>query len=127
MPLSSHESRSESAADTYARILLAKRIGYPLWSPEPPNIPSGYEIEGIRIGDVGIIDSDGQFDYLFNVCLRRENPLNRRSPPSLVPFAFEADDVKIKQDIFKHNTVIGSESIHETLIFPQVEHPRYEP
>jgi hypothetical protein len=51
----------ESATETYTRILLKRRIGYPLWMPEPHNLPPEYEALGIRIGDVGIVNENGLF------------------------------------------------------------------
>jgi hypothetical protein len=45
----------------------AKRIGYPLWYPEPLNGPPEHALEGISIGDLGFITFDGHFQYLFNI------------------------------------------------------------
>jgi hypothetical protein len=58
----------ESISHLYTRILLLKRIGYPLWFPEPSMYPSGYSGQGVSVGDVGLITYDGHFDFLFNIC-----------------------------------------------------------
>ena len=73
-----HSSQAGSDSDIYARILLSKRIGYPLWWPTPPELPSEHRRQGINIGDVGKIWFDGKFLFLFNVFLNSDNPANHR-------------------------------------------------
>lgn len=69
--------------DLYAQQLLLKGNGYPLWDPQPkrhfgdPSAPAG-----VAIGDVGIITADGGFDFLFNVCVPADHPINPRDLPS---------------------------------------------
>ncbi|KAF8995329.1 hypothetical protein BDQ17DRAFT_1211610, partial [Cyathus striatus] len=63
--------------ELYARLLWIKGRGFPLWYPSPEaNLPAEYRKNGIRIGDVGIINSSGQFDFLFNICLAADHPVN---------------------------------------------------
>ena len=81
-------------------------------------------MEGIRIGDLGIIDEDGQFEFYFNVCLTADHPINRRSPRSMEPFHFDPDDVKINDNAFAPDQVIESESIQHQLLDSQLESPR---
>jgi hypothetical protein len=117
-----HQYPSESASDAYARILLTKRIGYPLWIPEPANNPRGYEREGVRIGDVGIITFNGGFRCIFNVCLSVNHPLNRRAPPSLEPFGFHhEEDAERRRGIYRRGCVISSNSIRGTSDNSQME------
>ena len=65
---------STSTADIYARCLLPLKEGYPLYYPELPRRRGAgpnyeaYRRQGIDVGDVGIITSDGDFDFLFNIC-----------------------------------------------------------
>jgi hypothetical protein len=109
------QNHSESASDTYARILLTKRIGYPLWYPEPANNPRGYEREGVRIGDIGIITFRGGFRCIFNICLPADDPINRRAPPSLVPFGFQrGDDTEEMSGVYHCGCVISSSSIQDS-------------
>ncbi|KDQ58162.1 hypothetical protein JAAARDRAFT_57909 [Jaapia argillacea MUCL 33604] len=68
----------ESTHETYARLLLPKRDGYPLWVPEPTglsNIPTLYREDGYQIGDVGVVNHSGGFRVFFNVCEDRGESL----------------------------------------------------
>jgi hypothetical protein len=117
-----HQNHSDSASDAYSRILLARRIGYPLWVPEPSDQPPEYAVRGIHIGDVGIVDSDGQFDFFFNVCLPVEHPINHQAPPTLVPFKIQlARDVKRRPDIYPPETVIESRTIQNSRLRMEVQ------
>ena len=118
----------ESATETYTRILLKQRIGYPLWMPEPHNLPPEYEALGIRIGDVGIVNENGLFEFSFNICLPANDPINSAFPlpPSFVPFTYTSTQVTRRNGIFLRDTVIVGRSVRERLINPQVLHGRYE-
>jgi hypothetical protein len=73
----------QTASDVYARSLLPEGHGFPMWVPKPAdNLPQEYRDRGIDIGDVGIVTSDGSFDFLFNICLPFDHPINLgRTPP----------------------------------------------
>jgi hypothetical protein len=107
------QNHSESASDAYARIPLTNRIGHPLWIPEPANNPRGYEREGVRIGDVGIITLLNGFRCIFNVCLPVSHPINRRAPPSLEPFEFQRNHDTERSEIYPCGCVISSNSIQD--------------
>ena len=70
-----------SDASVYARQLIRKRHGYPLWCPEPYGSSPVYVATGVSIGDVGYVTDDGAFETLFNICSDAENPLNRKGVP----------------------------------------------
>jgi hypothetical protein len=73
---------SSVASNLYARRLLSEGHGYPLWIPEPNDfLPPEYQELGTRIGDVGLVTSDGAFDYLFNVCRPASHPINLGRTP----------------------------------------------
>ena len=48
----------DSPQNVYAKN-LPKYLGFPLWIPEPSNsLPENYKLDGLQIGDVGIVDSE---------------------------------------------------------------------
>ncbi|KAJ3793000.1 hypothetical protein GGU11DRAFT_442229 [Lentinula aff. detonsa] len=92
MPDSAHNRISTSfvESDVYARMLLLRKKGYPLWKPKSENsrLPEAYRREGVHIGDVGILTDSGGFDYLFNVCHESGHELNLgRVPEGFKPIS----------------------------------------
>jgi hypothetical protein len=86
---------SRVASDVYSRRLLVKGLGYPLWVPEPNNLlPAQYQDIGVRIGDVGRVTSKGSFDFLFNICLPQDHPINQGRTPDY----FETIEVELSRD-----------------------------
>lgn len=79
----------------YSKLLSSRGHGYPLYIPEPnENLPYEYRQRGISIGDVGIITSDGGFDFLFNVCLSATDPINNDNvPEGFVPLVLDQRDI----------------------------------
>ncbi|KAJ7366214.1 hypothetical protein DFH08DRAFT_763368, partial [Mycena albidolilacea] len=72
-----------SDRDLYSRLLLAKGHGYPLSYPQPlDDLPPESSAEGIQIGDVGVLTSDGGFDPLFNICRLAQDDRNRFGVPA---------------------------------------------
>ncbi len=55
---------------TYTDLLLCKDLGYPLHYPEPCTNALRTGWSGVSIGDVGIINNKGGFDFKFNVIER---------------------------------------------------------
>ncbi|KIK52188.1 hypothetical protein GYMLUDRAFT_50052 [Collybiopsis luxurians FD-317 M1] len=73
---------SSNEIEDYVRLLLTQKKGYPLWNPRPGDwLPPVYKEAGVRIGDVGIVTEFGEFDYLFNVCLPPDDPVNAGRVP----------------------------------------------
>jgi hypothetical protein len=64
-----------SHQDAFARHGFLE--GYPLWNPAPVLLPRRRQTDGLRIGDVGVIDRDGCFNALFNICSPRDLALER--------------------------------------------------
>jgi hypothetical protein len=73
-----------SLHEVYHDELLTQGRGLPLWIPGPtPSLPQAYRQDGINVGDVGIIRPDRPFDFLFNVFLPPDHPVNSEGVPSL--------------------------------------------
>jgi hypothetical protein len=100
------------ASDVYARILLAKGIGYPLWIPEPSACLPEYGTEGVSVGDVGVITFDGHFDFLFNIFLPPDHTNNRFAPPGFLPLpSLQETDVNRRHNIHSPGCVLCSTTI----------------
>ncbi|KAJ7618629.1 hypothetical protein FB45DRAFT_169813 [Roridomyces roridus] len=71
-----------SDSDHYSRLLIPKRLGYPVFYPQPfDDSPPESRRLGTQIGDVGVITDDGAFDPIFNICRSADDPLNRFGVP----------------------------------------------
>ena len=84
--------------EMYEQHLLLKNRGFPLWIPQPNvRLPIPYRAKGVCIGDVGIVTSLGGFDFLFNICRERGDPINPEElPDKFVPIdpALNPTDVR---------------------------------
>ncbi|KIK58844.1 hypothetical protein GYMLUDRAFT_691122 [Collybiopsis luxurians FD-317 M1] len=77
----------------YVQELLFLRKGYPLWHPKPAeNMPEAYRKEGVRIGDVGLLNESGEFYFLFNACLPADDPVNSGRVPEGFKPIYGLDD-----------------------------------
>jgi hypothetical protein len=91
----------------YAESLLPKGYGYPLWLPEPNEfLPEDYQKCGAGIGDVGLVNPDGSFDYLFNVCLPASHSFNVDRTPE----DFEYVELRMSHDMHRNSGAHGPES-----------------
>jgi hypothetical protein len=82
-------------SELYSRLLLPKRLGFPLFNPEPyPNEPS----DGIQIGDVGTLTKEGSFDFCFNVLSPADSRRNRLGvPPDFQPLVLPPDAITVSR------------------------------
>ncbi|KAL0057084.1 hypothetical protein AAF712_016292 [Marasmius tenuissimus] len=97
-------------SQVYIRTLYSRGHGCALWVPEPNDeLPPDYLSTGTRIGDVGLIGPDGQFDFLFNVCLPEEDPINQYNgvPPEFEPLVWDGRCTK-KKKFFRAQQPIAS-------------------
>ncbi|KAJ6492852.1 hypothetical protein C8R47DRAFT_424145 [Mycena vitilis] len=68
--------------------MLNQGHGYPLARPLSTTFPVAYLRRGISIGDVGLVREDGMFDFLFNIYLPADHPINdgvRNVPTDFAP------------------------------------------
>lgn len=76
------------------------------------------------IGDVGIITSDGDFDFLFSICLPSRHPINSgRVPPGFMPLKLDRRrDVAKTPDIHSPGSDIASTSVRMKTLGSDIEH-----
>jgi len=72
----------QRSSDIYYRRLAVKGRGSPMWVTEPSTtLPNAYRRRGIAVGDVGILTAFGAFDFMFNICLPADHPINQQGLP----------------------------------------------
>ncbi|KAI6013009.1 hypothetical protein EDC04DRAFT_724719 [Pisolithus marmoratus] len=103
---------SGSFQDLYAKHLPCAKYGYPLRMPEPMStLPEDYQEHGLQIGDVGIVDTSGQFDVLFNICKGSNNALH---VPRGVPENFQPVQPVKDADVRCSDNAISAGPIHSS-------------
>ncbi|KAI6103757.1 hypothetical protein EV401DRAFT_696527 [Pisolithus croceorrhizus] len=113
---------SDSFQDVYAKYLQHHDYGiygYPLRMPEPMStLPENYQDFGLQIGDVGVVDREGQFNVLFNICKRDDNAVNVHGVPDnfqpVEQAAVKSNDKAIRSDaIYSHGIKRNVESAND--------------
>ena len=107
--------------ETYSRSLLTTGNGFALWDVAGSHIrgPDGVEqMEGISIGDVGIIDPNGQFIFGFNIFTSAEDSLHKNRVPDdfkeMDPPLDRASEVQHFPDHFSPGSIISSQGVKVT-------------
>ena len=103
--------------EIYERHLMLKGRGIPLWIPQPNiRLPIPYRAKGVCIGDVGIVTAYGGFDFLFNICRARDDPINPQVlPDNFVPVYPPLDPTDIREfREFSSGNYLSSSSIVES-------------
>ncbi|KAJ6451933.1 hypothetical protein C8R45DRAFT_848119, partial [Mycena sanguinolenta] len=66
----------------YCTQMLRQGRGFPLYIPGPSRLlPDEYQENGIQIGDIGTVTPEGLFDFLFNIYLPADHPININGVP----------------------------------------------
>ena len=110
---------SASPSEVYVRQLLPKKNGLPLLVPEPyDNLPLEYRETGVRIGDVGTHTDDGSFDFLFNICVPADDPVNSLHgvPDGFEPVPLAEAEISTIQKMHKKGSVISSATVKQESI-----------
>ncbi|KAF9556168.1 hypothetical protein CPC08DRAFT_105050 [Agrocybe pediades] len=102
--------------ETYSRSFISTGNGFAPWnvygitSPRP----AGHLQQGVSIGDVGLIDPDGDFAYMFNIFLPPDDPLQERGvPEGFEPLPLDlVSSVKTKPAHFPSRTILCSKGIN---------------
>ncbi|KAJ7364430.1 hypothetical protein DFH08DRAFT_273317 [Mycena albidolilacea] len=71
-----------SESGSYCSHLLRQGRGFPLYVPRPQrSLPEEYQRNGVAIGDVGRVTTEGVFDFFFNIYLAADHPINANFVP----------------------------------------------
>jgi hypothetical protein len=91
---------SQAPSEVYARQLLPKKYGYPLFIPAPHNnLPPEYRDRGTSIGDVGIIKPNGSFSFVFCICAPATSPVNCFGvPEGFEPIVLGPEGIEVVDD-----------------------------
>lgn len=76
-------------------------------------------IMGMTIGDVGIVDPNGQFIFGFNIFTSASDPLHQGHVPEdfeALPTLDRETEVKVTPDYFKPGTIITSKGVNITRV-----------
>ncbi|PPQ64795.1 hypothetical protein CVT26_002627 [Gymnopilus dilepis] len=105
--------------ESYCRSLLFAGHGFPMWKPSVTSAaPVEYLLKGVNIGDVGIIDGYGYFQYYFNIFLPAEHPIHKGcTPREFQPIEppLRPDELIYHKEYFKPGHVIASKGVCKTL------------
>ncbi|KAF9556174.1 hypothetical protein CPC08DRAFT_711419 [Agrocybe pediades] len=103
------------ARETYSRSLFSNGNGYPPSQPEGIDSPRSliHWKQGVGIGDVGLLDPQGYFVYLFNIFAGRDDPLNELGvPEDFEPLVLDREkDIVVQAEYFPPRTVISSKGV----------------
>jgi hypothetical protein len=78
-----------------------------VWEPEPSStLLNVYRRQGITVGDVGILTESGGFDFMFNVCLPSDHPIDQEGlPDGFLPIfpQLKSSDIRKRNVSFKQS------------------------
>jgi len=81
-PSQGHSSIRRAHHEIYYDELWKYNRGSPLWFPGPSDdLPLPYPQNGFDVGDVGILKTDKPFEFLFNIFLPADDPINAKGVP----------------------------------------------
>ena len=103
--------------EMYERHLTSIGRGCPLWIPQPNiRLPIPYRAKGVCIGDVGTFNKFGGFDFLFNICRTRDDPINPEElPDNFAPIDPPLNPIDILEfRAFNSGSWLASPSIAES-------------
>ncbi len=108
-------SSAFGSAESYSRSLLSVGNGYPIfdvigdWDRSPLHLS-----RGPSLGDIGVLNPDGDFVFAFNVFAPADDPIHlNETPPNFTPLkSLEQSEVSKLPNHFPPGTVIASKGIN---------------
>ena len=84
-------------------------------------LPKPYRARGVSVGDVVVFTKNGGFDFLFNICVPRDDPINpRKLPENFIPISPPVDPTDIRKFAeFSPGSYLVSSSIAESRTDPR--------
>ena len=78
------------------------------------NLPTEYRREGVMIGDVGILYRAEGFDFLFNIFLPADHPINKdRVPDGFRPLCCSELEKRRKKQVIGEKEYVTSSSVRK--------------
>ncbi|KAF7374457.1 Pleiotropic drug resistance ABC transporter protein [Mycena sanguinolenta] len=109
---------------TYCDELQRQGRGFPLFFPEPQlNPPEWRKKGGVAIGDVGQVTPDGSFDFLFNIYLGENDPINAYGVPEGFKPLVREEEFEVKAVDFEGGNFVGSHTVTLTAVDGEQEFP----
>jgi len=108
------ETTIRAPFEIYYEELLKQKRGLPLWFPGPSlDLPLTYRRNGINVGDVGIMQIDEPFDFLFNIFLPENDPINSEGVPDSFKPLGKCDISEVPCDM--RDGSVGSKSVRRSV------------
>ena len=103
-------------SQTYARSLLPLQHGFGMYKPEGRYSRPQEPLQGKNalLGDVGQMNEDGTFDFLFNIFLPSNHPIQKKNQHRIfdpISPSLSANEASFKPIYFPPGTVLSSEGI----------------
>ena len=90
------ETTIRAPYEIYSEELLKQKHGPPLWFPEPSlDLPRPYRQNGINVGNIGILQIDEPFNFIF---LPADDPINFKGIPESFQPLGECDISEVPRD-----------------------------
>lgn len=102
--------------EVFVHQLLPKKHGSPVLISEPyDDLPPEYRENGVSIGDVVIHTAEGSIDFLFNICVPADHPINSFNgvPDGFEPVLLARSEKSSITNMHKAGSVISSETLKQ--------------
>ncbi|KAJ7696187.1 hypothetical protein B0H14DRAFT_2650288 [Mycena olivaceomarginata] len=112
---------SYSDCEIYCSQLLRRQRGFPLYDPSPrQTLPMEYQRSGVAIGDVSRINSEGSFDFFFNIYLPADDPINQKVPKNFRPL-MQYDSGEVYGNLYYPGCHVSTSSVQKlgSYVFPE--------